>query len=85
MSTGTIAVRSEQAVTPKHIGIAGVILGALAWVVTIPPITCTQADLGKWRRERNWPIRANRAGTGVLRVRPQSRIARTRAPFGRVS
>jgi general nucleoside transport system permease protein len=39
VSAGTIAVRSEQAITPKHIGIAGVVLGALAWVVTIPPIT----------------------------------------------
>ena len=25
--------------TPKQIGIAGVVLGALAWVITIPPIT----------------------------------------------
>jgi ABC-type uncharacterized transport system permease subunit len=39
VSAGTISVRSEQTVTAKHIGIAGVVLGALAWVVTIPPIT----------------------------------------------
>ena len=39
MSAGTIAVRSESAVTAKHIGIAGVVLGALVWVITIPPIS----------------------------------------------
>ncbi|HEV3053632.1 MAG TPA: hypothetical protein VGX45_03180, partial [Solirubrobacteraceae bacterium] len=39
MSAGTITLGSERAVTPKQIGIAGVVLGALAWVITIPPIT----------------------------------------------
>jgi simple sugar transport system permease protein len=38
MSTGTIAVRAQPTVTSKPIGIAGVILGALVWVITIPPI-----------------------------------------------
>jgi simple sugar transport system permease protein len=39
MSVGTIAVRPQEIATPKQIGIAGVVLGALAWVITIPPIT----------------------------------------------
>jgi simple sugar transport system permease protein len=39
VSAGTIAVRSERVLTPKQIGIAGVVLGALVWVITIPPIT----------------------------------------------
>jgi general nucleoside transport system permease protein len=39
VSAGTIAVRSERVFTPKQIGIAGVVLGALVWVITIPPIT----------------------------------------------
>jgi simple sugar transport system permease protein len=39
VSAGTIAVRSEEILTPKQIGIAGVVLGALTWVITIPPIT----------------------------------------------
>ena len=33
-----IALSSQRTVTPKQIGIAGVILGALVWVITIPPI-----------------------------------------------
>jgi ABC-type uncharacterized transport system permease subunit len=39
VSAGTIAVKSERVLTPKQIGIAGVVLGALVWVITIPPIT----------------------------------------------
>jgi simple sugar transport system permease protein len=38
VSVGSIAMDRSVAVTRKHIGIAGVILGALAWVITIPPI-----------------------------------------------
>ena len=38
MSAGSIAVAPERAVSPKQVGIAGVVLGALAWVITIPPI-----------------------------------------------
>jgi hypothetical protein len=41
------------------------------------------ADLGKRRRERNRPIRANRAGRSVLRVRARSQIAGTRTAFDR--
>ena len=37
MSVGTIAVTPARAVSPKQIGIAGIVLGALAWVITIPP------------------------------------------------
>jgi general nucleoside transport system permease protein len=38
MSVGTIAVTPTRAVSPKQIGIAGMVLGAIAWVITIPPI-----------------------------------------------
>jgi general nucleoside transport system permease protein len=38
VSVGTIAVTSSRSVSPKQVGIAGVVLGALAWVITIPPI-----------------------------------------------
>jgi general nucleoside transport system permease protein len=38
VSVGTIAVTPARAVSPKQIGIAGVLLGAIAWVITIPPI-----------------------------------------------
>jgi len=38
MSVGTIAVTPTRTVSAKQIGIAGVVLGALAWVITIPPI-----------------------------------------------
>jgi ABC-type uncharacterized transport system permease subunit len=38
VSVGTIAIDRSLAVSRKHVGIAGVVLGALAWVITIPPI-----------------------------------------------
>jgi general nucleoside transport system permease protein len=38
VSVGTIAVSPARAVSAKHIGIAGVVIGAIAWVITIPPI-----------------------------------------------
>ena len=38
MSVGTVAVAPARAVSPKQIAIAGLILGALAWVITVPPI-----------------------------------------------
>ena len=38
MSVERLAVAPSRAVAPKPIGIAGIVLGALAWVVTIPPI-----------------------------------------------
>ena len=47
--------------------------------------TALKTDLGKSRRERNWPIRANRAARGVIRVHLRSQIARTRALFDRFS
>ena len=37
MSVGTIAVTPSR-VTPKAVGITGLVLGALAWVITLPPI-----------------------------------------------
>ena len=42
-------------------------------------------DLGKSRRERNWPIYANLAKRDALWVRARSQIARTRADFDRFS
>ena len=38
MSVGSIAVTPGRAVSPKQIAIAGLVLGALTWVITIPPI-----------------------------------------------
>jgi ABC-type uncharacterized transport system permease subunit len=38
MSVGTVALAPSRAVSPKQLGIAGVVLGAIAWVITIPPI-----------------------------------------------
>ena len=38
MSVGSIAVDRSVSVSSKQVGIAGVVLGALAWVITIPPI-----------------------------------------------
>ena len=38
MSVGSVAIAPPRAVSARHVGLAGVILGALAWVVTIPPI-----------------------------------------------
>jgi ABC-type uncharacterized transport system permease subunit len=38
VSVGTLAAAPARAVTPKQIGVAGVVLGAIAWVITIPPI-----------------------------------------------
>jgi ABC-type uncharacterized transport system permease subunit len=38
MSVGTIAVRPSRIAEPKTLGIAGLVLGALAWVITLPPM-----------------------------------------------
>jgi general nucleoside transport system permease protein len=38
MSVGSIAVTPAEAMSPKRLAIAGLVLGALAWIVTIPPI-----------------------------------------------
>jgi general nucleoside transport system permease protein len=38
MSVGSLAIAPPRAVSAKQLGIAGVVLGALAWVITIPPI-----------------------------------------------
>ncbi len=37
MSVGSLAIAPPRAVSPKQVGIAGAVLGALAWVITIPP------------------------------------------------
>ena len=38
MSVRTIAVTPSRAASPKLVGIAGLVLAALAWVITVPPI-----------------------------------------------
>ena len=38
MSVGSVAISPPRAVSARQVGLAGVILGALAWVITIPPI-----------------------------------------------
>jgi ABC-type uncharacterized transport system permease subunit len=38
VSVGGIAASPSRAASPKQIGVAGIILAALAWVITIPPI-----------------------------------------------
>jgi general nucleoside transport system permease protein len=38
VTVGTIAVAPARAVSPKQVGVAGLVLGAMAWVITIPPI-----------------------------------------------
>ena len=38
VSVGAIAVAPSRAVSPKQVGIAGIVLAAIAWVITIPPI-----------------------------------------------
>ena len=38
MSVGTVAVTPSRVVSPRQTGIAGIVLAALAWVITIPPI-----------------------------------------------
>lgn len=38
MSVGAVAVAPSRALSAKQVGIAAVVLGALAWVITIPPI-----------------------------------------------
>jgi general nucleoside transport system permease protein len=38
VSVGTIAVSPPRGIGAKQIGIAGMVIGALAWVITIPPI-----------------------------------------------
>jgi general nucleoside transport system permease protein len=37
VSVGTIAVTPESFASPKRIGIAGLVLAVLAWVITLPP------------------------------------------------
>ncbi len=38
MSVGAIGAAPSRAVSAKHVGIAGIVLGAIAWVITVPPI-----------------------------------------------
>jgi simple sugar transport system permease protein len=33
-----IALTPSRVASPKHVGVAGIVVGALAWVITIPPI-----------------------------------------------
>jgi general nucleoside transport system permease protein len=38
VSVGAIAVAPGRTVSAKQIGIAGIVVGAIAWVITVPPI-----------------------------------------------
>ncbi len=38
MSVGAVAIAPARAVSPKQVGIAGIVLAAVAWVITIPPV-----------------------------------------------
>ena len=38
MSVGAIAAAPPRTVSPKHVGIAGIVLAAIAWVITVPPM-----------------------------------------------
>jgi general nucleoside transport system permease protein len=38
VSVGTIAAAPTRAASPRNIGIAGLVMGALAWVITLPPM-----------------------------------------------
>jgi simple sugar transport system permease protein len=38
MSVGTIAAKPARIASPNQLGIAGLVLGALAWIITLPPI-----------------------------------------------
>jgi ABC-type uncharacterized transport system permease subunit len=38
VSVGRLAASPTRAASPKQIGIAGIVFGAFAWIVTIPPI-----------------------------------------------
>jgi general nucleoside transport system permease protein len=38
MSVGTIAASPARTASPRNIGIAGLVMGSLAWVITLPPI-----------------------------------------------
>jgi simple sugar transport system permease protein len=38
VSVGTIAAAPSRIVSAKQVGVAGLVLGALAWVITLPPI-----------------------------------------------
>ena len=38
MSVGAVAVAPSRAVSAKQVGVAGIVIAAIAWVITIPPI-----------------------------------------------
>ncbi len=38
VSAGTVAIAPPRAISPRQIGIAGIVVAAVAWVITIPPI-----------------------------------------------
>jgi general nucleoside transport system permease protein len=37
MTVGTLAVAPARTASPRHVGIAGLVLAVLAWVITLPP------------------------------------------------
>lgn len=38
MSVGVVTITPPRAVSAKQLGLAGIVLGAIAWVITLPPI-----------------------------------------------
>jgi simple sugar transport system permease protein len=38
VSVGAVAIKPSQIAAPKPLGIAGLVVGALAWVITVPPV-----------------------------------------------
>jgi ABC-type uncharacterized transport system permease subunit len=38
VSVGSVAIAPSRAISPKQVGVGGIILGAIAWVITVPPI-----------------------------------------------
>jgi simple sugar transport system permease protein len=38
VSVGTVAITPASAISAKRLGIAGLVVGAIAWVITLPPI-----------------------------------------------
>jgi ABC-type uncharacterized transport system permease subunit len=37
MTTGTLAAAPARTISPRHVGIAGLVLAVAAWVITLPP------------------------------------------------
>ena len=91
VSVGTVAVATAARISPKQIGIAGVVLAAVAWVITIPPIEVARHGAVDRARRRSpsragaWSIAGGERKLGseaivvaAVRGRRRRRIGRTR-------